>query len=497
MPPCAPQQLDAGTECFDLIHGSPSADAKVAIASVWDGGEGYKCAVPLWCQGATRLTALVPDAELVLVSPKVSEDCMHAVHVHPTRTVAASTGYLQRHGFGSAHTRKFDVSNLLKVALFSLEQYQLLLYVDLDIDLKPQLLTREAWAQATEGLLASSALFVGLFDHASPVNGGLWLVRPRRWLHRQSLQLLRHGSWTAERGFDGVGSPRQIALNRTLMAPLLERIAAGSAASLFKVEGVLNYTQYFRFNSWNFVNGHLDQGLLWWLFFLRNDVGTWSHYSGGKGKRGHKWDVLHYWGGGRAKPWQAPASPHGRHTPLHAVTCRHMPSHAVTCRCTPWQAPANALTSVAATYWRSILTPAELEREMGSAPPGRLRGGYGAVTGREMGSAPRDGQRRRPAGRALSARAGKRPPLSRSPPEIPANATECQRKHHAALAHMREVKASGGRFRSGGVQPKLLSGPLPHPTRVRKFGEAGQAERRSPNDRRLNARRSGDPVWGW
>ena len=111
-------------------------------------------------------------------------------------------------------------------------------------------------------------------------NGGLWLARPRCWLFKEALQLLRHGQWTARHGFDRIGTPHQIGANRSLMKPLIEMIASGSGASLFKVEGTLNYTQYFRWNKWDFVNGHLDQGMLWYLFFLRNPVGTWSHYVG-------------------------------------------------------------------------------------------------------------------------------------------------------------------------------------------------------------------------
>eukprot|EP00966_Prymnesium_polylepis_P220980 5111692-Prymnesium_polylepis.1 len=80
-------------------------------------------------------------------------------------------------------------------------------------------------------------------------------------------------------------------------------IAAGSGASLFKVEGTLNYTQYFRWNRWDFVNGHLDQGMLWYLFYLRHPVGTWSHYVGSM--RG-RWTVDHFWGG--PKPWLGQSS---------------------------------------------------------------------------------------------------------------------------------------------------------------------------------------------
>ena len=94
---------------------------------------------------------------------------------------------------------------------------------------------------------------------------------------------------------------------------------------IVQVEGTLNYTQYFRWNKWDFVNGHLDQGMLWYLFFLRNPVGTWSHYVGSMRDKVSaqldraparassctvavivrhplvQWTVDHFWGG--PKPW--------------------------------------------------------------------------------------------------------------------------------------------------------------------------------------------------
>ena len=50
-----------------------------------------------------------------------------------------------------------------------------------------------------------------------------------------AIRLLHHGSWTAKHGFEGIGTPRAIGANRSLMEPLVEMIAAGSGASLFKV----------------------------------------------------------------------------------------------------------------------------------------------------------------------------------------------------------------------------------------------------------------------
>ena len=69
----------------------------------------------------------------------------------PARTPDAARAWLRqlkgRMGHNSGHTRgSFAVSNLIKIALFSLEtQYRLVLYADLDIDLAVRPLTPAAW----------------------------------------------------------------------------------------------------------------------------------------------------------------------------------------------------------------------------------------------------------------------------------------------------------------------------------------------------------------
>mmetsp|Transcript_67984 Transcript_67984/g.151834 ORF Transcript_67984/g.151834 Transcript_67984/m.151834 type:complete len:385 (-) Transcript_67984:224-1378(-) len=299
--------LGSCSECFVTSGGPlPQSTASVAIATVWDGGDSYECAIPLWCQSATAISKIIPNSELLMLTPKASAHCPHAVQMFPQTTNDAAQRYLSRYSRGGM-THGFSTANLLKFALFSLTRYELVLYADLDIDLAATMLTTETWRLHTASLLQTPALFVGLFDHASPVNGGLWLARPRCPLHRDAVRLLRHGSWSAHAGFDRIGSPHEIGANRTLMRPLLEKIASGSAASLFKVEGTLNYTQYFRWNRWDFVNGHLDQGMLWYLYFLRNPVGTWAHYVGSA--RG-RWHADHFWGG--PKPWSGASSSSSR-----------------------------------------------------------------------------------------------------------------------------------------------------------------------------------------
>ena len=313
---CDTSQLDAGCECFTRVgpNRELARSAQVAIATVWDGGQGYACAIPLWCQSATDLARVIM-ADVLLLAPTPSEDCPHAVHLFPNRTFAAAQSYLKRHarrlGSRSGGGSAFALANLLKVALFSFERlYELVLYADLDIDLMARPLDAVTWQASSSALLASRALFVSLCDHASPVNGGLFLVRPRMRIFQQGLDVLERGTWTAKEGFDGVGSPQSwSAADRTRVRRLVERLAAGSGASLFKVEGTINSTQFWKFDSWDFVNGALDQGLFWYLFYLKNPVGTWSNYVSPKHGQPPglvKWQVDHFWGYG--KPWRQAAA---------------------------------------------------------------------------------------------------------------------------------------------------------------------------------------------
>ncbi|KAL1504161.1 hypothetical protein AB1Y20_010570 [Prymnesium parvum] len=349
-------EITACGECFRKTGGaSPIARAKVAIASVWDGGKSYECAIPLWCQSATRISRVIRSSELLLLTPKRTSHCAHAVQLFAQHTDGAAQAYLSRIG-GRGLLQGFSTANLLKFALFSLTRYELLLYADLDIDLAfPRMLTAAAWDEATAALLATKALFVGLFDHASPVNGGLWLARPRCWLYAEAMRVLRHGTWSAKRGFDSIGTPHQIGANRTWLRPVLDAIAAGSGASLFKVEGTLNYTQYFRWNRWDFVNGHLDQGMLWYLFFVRNTVGTWSHYVGPL--RG-KWAVDHFWGS--PKPWQGDSS-HTSRNYWHRLDSEYQPvqdlfNAQTEQRCTR-QKPPSRESGSRGSGWKTVVGP--------------------------------------------------------------------------------------------------------------------------------------------
>ena len=41
------------------------------------------------------------------------------------------------------------------------------------------------WKRSVDAFMASAALYVSSPDHASPTNTGIWLAKPRRWVHSQ------------------------------------------------------------------------------------------------------------------------------------------------------------------------------------------------------------------------------------------------------------------------------------------------------------------------
>ena len=172
------------------------------------------------------------------------------------------------------------------------------------------------WWRSIGAFLASDALFAATPDHASPVNAGVWLAKPREWLFRAAVRCLHNCSWEAERGFNSISRPRRIANN----APLLRRLAAGvgdgsvnnaldhhstpdfSMKDAFKlVMRQMRGTAFYKENTWFFVSGNLDQGLLFYLMYLRYGVGTWSSPFT---REPEAVSVNHFWGPG--KPWNRP-----------------------------------------------------------------------------------------------------------------------------------------------------------------------------------------------
>ena len=243
---------------------------------------------------------------------------------------AASRSYLARHAVrgGWAYLKN---AVLLKVIALSMVQYEVILFVDIDADVFPEpwaMSGKETdggprrsarasnWERSIGAFMASDALYAATPDHSSPANAGVWLAKPREWLFRAAVRCLHNCSWDAERGFNSISRPRRIANN----APLLRRLAAGvgdgsvndvldnhapsdfSTKDAFKlVMRQMQGTDFYKKNTWFFVAGNLESGLLFYLMYLRFGVGTWSSPFTRDPESVY---INHYWGPG--KPWDRP-----------------------------------------------------------------------------------------------------------------------------------------------------------------------------------------------
>ena len=207
---------------------------RTAIATVYDGAAAYSCALPLWCQQASHLARRIDNATVLIVTANrsvVSAECPSAQISWgwTARSVAKEVhNYLGRHSMvGSWKVLRWAV--LLKLAVIGLDEFTLVLFADLDVDLRPSGFDVAAWRLGTRAFLSSRAEFVASHDHESPVNLGVWLAKPSASAFREALALLSSTGWTASQGFGEVGSPRRIHSDLSGSSALLHQLAVGFA----------------------------------------------------------------------------------------------------------------------------------------------------------------------------------------------------------------------------------------------------------------------------
>jgi hypothetical protein len=103
---------------------------EIGIATVYDGSENYRCAMPLWCATATEVHRLIPSSEVMVFGPAPPEDCPKARWVWGDigrETLAAAKRYLDDHKIGGSWSYLKEPA-LLKVAMMGMTEYRLLLY---------------------------------------------------------------------------------------------------------------------------------------------------------------------------------------------------------------------------------------------------------------------------------------------------------------------------------------------------------------------------------
>mmetsp|Transcript_37452 Transcript_37452/g.74892 ORF Transcript_37452/g.74892 Transcript_37452/m.74892 type:complete len:260 (-) Transcript_37452:74-853(-) len=166
--------------------------------------------------------------------------------------------------------------------------------------------------------------FVSSPDHSSPLNTGVFLAKPRGALLLRAHECLRNCQWSASSGFHLGGSLGFVEESRTrgpphaqtslddstrldamerrrkliparrelqmargwgsrvrqqpdLLRPeLLRQLAAGAGITSRAVIKILQRTEWMTRGTWDFVNGALDQGMMWYLLGLEANVVTWA-----------------------------------------------------------------------------------------------------------------------------------------------------------------------------------------------------------------------------
>lgn len=306
-----------------------SHDVRIALATLAVGSH-MRCGFVRWCQSARRLrTALDATWHVDLVALRDASglnaggrrtladprDCPGLIEIGSDETESAARSCVRTLDaeqavppHSSPRNEKPRVVNLLKWALWSLEgRYDLIFYTDLDVDpmpaaQQPVARIRETWRRLVPKALNHPSLrIIASADSMAPVHGGLFLLRPSVAAYRRGIATLHACRWNSTHGWHHVGRPRSL-------VSFQPRHLDGSA--MIRDVGSVNYptsTDAFRWNDWSFWGGSVDQGLLWYEFFVRKGSGAHAGKRAAAGiysrwSTAHK--VTHEWGGD-GKPWEA------------------------------------------------------------------------------------------------------------------------------------------------------------------------------------------------
>ena len=218
---------------------------------------------------------------------------------------------------------------MLKWQFMALTEFDVVLHVDTDIDVMPiemdpirirhlwqsrlELFVSPRWRLSVDSIKGGKGAgmrLLGVADHSSPLNGGLLMLRPSTRLYADGLRVIRHCQINRTHGWGRVGRPRSLSLT-----PRFFSLSAGGStkkAPYLNANGFyfvpLNETVAYLRDDWNFVAGAEDQGFLWYMLFIRHDLGVYLH------DMGHTQHYMfHYWGqiaGSKAwegQPWTSPA----------------------------------------------------------------------------------------------------------------------------------------------------------------------------------------------
>ena len=301
------------------------------------------CALLAWCAGANRLRHALPWQTEVLVLEAMAphgtarskpaggagscaenaallpHDCRGAVTLRPSPAlealvqahVAAQVRRQRERRIQPAQParpaqleepaqpqRRLDFlrrlgGQLYKWELFSVTRLDAVLFADLDVDLFPPRLSAAAvadeWGARLPVLLGARPPIhlVGRPDFSSPINGGLFLLRPSEELFRDGLRTLAAG-FDEQTGWNRSGTPASLLAHVPLLHHDGQLLTHGHGRTRQRAS-VTN-------DAWDWVAAELDQGLLVHMLLVRHNV---ARYALGGGAH----SVDHFWGM-QGKPWK-------------------------------------------------------------------------------------------------------------------------------------------------------------------------------------------------
>eukprot|EP00326_Haptolina_ericina_P000529 CAMPEP_0181202378 /NCGR_PEP_ID=MMETSP1096-20121128/18808_1 /TAXON_ID=156174 ORGANISM="Chrysochromulina ericina, Strain CCMP281" /NCGR_SAMPLE_ID=MMETSP1096 /ASSEMBLY_ACC=CAM_ASM_000453 /LENGTH=420 /DNA_ID=CAMNT_0023292883 /DNA_START=380 /DNA_END=1642 /DNA_ORIENTATION=- len=290
---------------------TPRTAPQLAIATMASGS--HRCALVQWCERvqlfATALRAHIGwRTDVVVISPAGEEqqaDCPLASFVDlDSRVAAAMKACAAR---ASADPKQHSIlagkdTTMQKLLVLSLVRYDFVVFADADVDFIPfdQASPRQAaehfMALLTQHLPRSEPWweFVGNADPSSPINAGLFIVRPSVALYEDALAVLSTCRFNTAHGWDYVGRPQTLTFN--------PRHPDGEEAGKFSHD-IANdpiVSHAFKLNNWAFTGANIDQGILWYLFHIRRRTGAYF-------RKTDPLKVLHWWY--VPKPWMVGSSP--------------------------------------------------------------------------------------------------------------------------------------------------------------------------------------------
>lgn len=204
-------------------HLQPKLSASVGIMTILGPDTGSACAMVQWCERASlfarALRALGWTASVVVVTaPRVelnAADCPDALAMPVDARLERAIRRCEATTAATGDKHPLRLRPIRKLQALLLTQFDLVVWADADMTLLPWGnldATAARWATMAPAVLANASWprLVSNADTMSPVNGGVFVVRPSTASFAEGLRLLHRCRFNRTHGWDLVGPPRSL-----------------------------------------------------------------------------------------------------------------------------------------------------------------------------------------------------------------------------------------------------------------------------------------------